>query len=248
MLLLLQLRPQVRAHLSDGLARCPPHVRVLVLQPLDAHGHQRIQVPQHGLDTALRNLGEANEGGVALLPVGVGHQPRQTFCCQGHQCVAPQAQCQPVQTLLPKLIQFSLAVRLVSVAVGPMPVLLVLDVQQEGQHDAEDGLRKGGQLAHHPRRLVAGLAQRDQELGCQLAGGVIQRLCARNLQHCCHHFRQLAPQEPRVRLCDFDKHLQSLLCRGLLLCVQGLADPGQHQRSHCLELVTVRLRLQAQDE
>lgn len=27
---------------------------------------------------------------------------------------------------LPKLIQFSLAVRLVSVAVGPMPVLLVL--------------------------------------------------------------------------------------------------------------------------
>ena len=38
-LLLLQLGAQVRAHLADGLARRPPHVRAVVLQSLHRRRH-----------------------------------------------------------------------------------------------------------------------------------------------------------------------------------------------------------------
>jgi len=54
--LLLDIRGQVRAHLPQRLARGPAHARVGVVQALEAHPHQRLQLLQHHLGAALRDL------------------------------------------------------------------------------------------------------------------------------------------------------------------------------------------------
>lgn len=57
-----------------------------------------------------------------------------------------------------------------------------LYIEEERHHKLEDALWEGRQLAHHARCLVPRLAQRDQKLGCQLAGCLLQSLRTCNLK------------------------------------------------------------------
>ena len=57
-----------------------------------------------------------------------------------------------------------------------------LDVQQEACQALEQLADELWQFAHHARRLLAGLAERHQELCSQLPGAVLQAACLCDLQ------------------------------------------------------------------
>ena len=80
----------------------------------------------HDLDAALRDLRQADEGRVSLLPVRVDGPLGQQRGGDGHDRGAAQRQRDAVQTLLPELVQLALAVRLVRVGLRLVPLRLVL--------------------------------------------------------------------------------------------------------------------------
>jgi len=83
-------------------------------------------VLHHDLDAALRDLGQADEGRVSLLPVRVDGPLGQRRGGDGHDRGAAQGQRDAVQALLPELVQLALAVRLVRVGLRLVPLRLVL--------------------------------------------------------------------------------------------------------------------------
>mmetsp|Transcript_11530 Transcript_11530/g.34148 ORF Transcript_11530/g.34148 Transcript_11530/m.34148 type:complete len:249 (-) Transcript_11530:999-1745(-) len=220
----LQLRTEVGAHLAERLACRPPHLGVAVLQPRQAHVGQRAQLLLHQLGTALRNLREADERRMAAPPVGVAQPRRKQLPGGRHDRVAAKRHGDAVEAFLAKLEAVACSRLLVLVGVSAMPQRVVLDVHQERHEHLKQAGHKVGQLAHHPGRLLARLTQRDQELGGELAGCVVQLLGARNLEHRLHHVHQLLAQEAWVRLRHLDQNLQPLLRRQLVAAVEAAAD------------------------
>ena len=93
---------------------------------LYAHVGQAVHVLDQHLHAALRNLRDADESRVPLLPVCVLQQRGQQTGGQRRHSVPSQRERDPVQALLPKLIQLPLALALILVRVRPVPVGLVL--------------------------------------------------------------------------------------------------------------------------
>ena len=79
-----------------------------------------------GFDAALCNLGESDEGGMALSPVSVLQQRRQQRGGQGHEGFPSQRQRDPVQALLAEAVAVALPLALKLVAVCLMPFWVIL--------------------------------------------------------------------------------------------------------------------------
>ena len=129
-----------------------------------------------------------------------------------------------------------------------MPLGLVLDVEQEAHADLEEPRGEIGQLAHHARRLVTRLCERDEELRGELARVTHQVLHLHDSQHCAHHGHELLAQEARLVLPNVNEHLQRGLGVVLVARVQCLLQAAQHMRNKVLKLVPVGRRLQLPDE
>ena len=80
----------------------------------------------HDLHAALRDLRQADERRVPLLPVRVDGPLRQQRYGDGHHRRAAQRQRDAVQAFLPELVQFALAIRLVRVRLRLMPLRFIL--------------------------------------------------------------------------------------------------------------------------
>ena len=81
---------------------------------LEAESCEGVGLLDKHLDAALRHLGNGDECGVALLPVGVGQQHGEEGPRGGGHGVGAQGQSDAVQALLAKVKQVALACRVVA--------------------------------------------------------------------------------------------------------------------------------------
>mmetsp|Transcript_24309 Transcript_24309/g.67588 ORF Transcript_24309/g.67588 Transcript_24309/m.67588 type:complete len:706 (-) Transcript_24309:4-2121(-) len=246
-LLLLDIRPEISAHLPDGLAGRPADAGVRVLDALQARVHQPLDLLEHDFAAALSNLSQADERRVAVAPVlgvvvkeGVHHSGALGVVQYG--CTA-QSDGNAVQALLPKLAQLPLS--LVGVLLlGHIPLGIILDIKQIVHEAHEEAVVELRELAHHARRLLPSLAQGDNKLAGQLAGGLLQALSLCNGHHGVQHLSQAVAHKLGVHLRDLYEGLNGLLGILLLPLLDRRLDSLEHGRDQREKLVPVLLRLE----
>mmetsp|Transcript_172865 Transcript_172865/g.420484 ORF Transcript_172865/g.420484 Transcript_172865/m.420484 type:complete len:337 (+) Transcript_172865:1658-2668(+) len=197
--LLLKLRAEVRAQLSDAVHRGPAHARVRVGRDrVKARRHRAGDVFEHALDAPFRDLRQRDERGVTLAPVLVLDQRRDRRRGARQHRVRPERDRDAVEALLPHVVPLALARVAVLLLLRGVPARVVLDVEQKRRQAVEQTRDEVRELAHHPRRAVARLAQRDQELRREVPRPVLEVVVLRDRHHRVDDVRQMFPHESRV--------------------------------------------------
>mmetsp|Transcript_2920 Transcript_2920/g.11961 ORF Transcript_2920/g.11961 Transcript_2920/m.11961 type:complete len:798 (+) Transcript_2920:1014-3407(+) len=243
--LLLDLGAEVGAQLADSVHRRPADARVGIGGGrAEARGHRPRDVLFHSLDASLRDLRHRHERRVTLTPVPVLQERRDGRRRARQDGVSAERDGDAVEALLPDVVPLALADVAVLLLLRGVPLLFVLDVEQEGDEAVEEAGDKVGQLAHHAGRAVAGFGEGDEELGGEVAGAVLQVVVLRDGHHGVDDVREVLAHESRVGSRELHEHGECILSGGFVAPLERAAQGLEHGGEEVLEFGPVVLVLE----
>mmetsp|Transcript_5357 Transcript_5357/g.12872 ORF Transcript_5357/g.12872 Transcript_5357/m.12872 type:complete len:262 (-) Transcript_5357:592-1377(-) len=224
----LDQRPKVGAHLPDAVERRPPDAGVGVGEAREDEFDDLREVLPHLLGDPLTRLRYSHQASHPIPPVLLVLEKRRNVPKHGwHEPPPPERNRHTVESLLPNLqiahaeppplVLLLRLVPAVSLGVLRRPLLDIHVGVQVVDHEAEgDGnglVDKVGDLLHHAGGLLAQLHQKVQR---QLPGRRLERLRHCHLHDCLHNLPHIRPKESRVLRREID-HLVQPRLRPLLV-------------------------------